>query len=283
MSISITAPRRLGYVTLGVRDMAEALDFWTRQVHLRTTYADDSVAYLTGGRDHHWIVLEQATEIGMKCLAYELDSTEELVLAQDRLKTAGIETHEASDRGIANAIDFRDPDGLPLRLYAGMAHNSAPRHEGWVNHAELLHVGLSVSDVQRSFEFYSGILGLQTSDWVERMGVFLRANNGFHHALVLLERGEPRLEHICFQMRSFDDLMRARELLLSKGVALKTDLIRHAPSNSVAIYTNALPTGLVAEMCIWHDHIDSSWRPRTLVRSPWAANVWTPPADIDTW
>jgi 2,3-dihydroxy-p-cumate/2,3-dihydroxybenzoate 3,4-dioxygenase len=281
VSVSFPPPRRLGYVTLGVVDLADGIRFWAREAHLRVRYESEECAYLSGGAEHHWIVLEKAPTPGLRRLAYEVDSADELAEARRRLNAAGSETREAADRGITSAIDFLDPDGLPLRLYFGMAHISEPCRDNWVNYAELLHAGLSVSNVQRSFEFYNGLLGFLVSDWVEQMGVFLRAGNGFHHALVLLQRDQPRLEHICFQMHSFDGLMRAR--LISKGVTLKTDLIRHAPSNSVAIYINAVPEDVVAETCIWHDQIVAGWKPRTLVRSPWAANLWTPPPDLESW
>jgi len=270
---------------LAVEDLDLAVTYFTEHVHLRPTHRDDDRVFLTGGGEHHWIVLEQADGRipGVARIAFEVNESADLDAAQRRLEAAGFATAFVEDRAVARALDFADPDGLPIRLYWGMDYDAAPKRPAWVNIAELLHVGLSVSNAVRSAGFYRELLGFVLSDWVGNRGAFLRTSNGFHHALVLLERGDPRLEHICFQMQSFDDLMRARAILLADQKELEADLIRHAPSNSVGLYVHGVPPEVRVEFCIWHDKLDDEWHPRVLTASPWAYNQWTPPKDRSSW
>jgi catechol 2,3-dioxygenase-like lactoylglutathione lyase family enzyme len=104
---------------------------------------------------------------------------------------------------------LRTPGGLPFQI------------------GKLGHVVIHVSDLQRSAEFYTQVLGFRVTDVYaeEQMPggmVFLRCN-GDHHCLALI--GPPQgqaaqgvgargdLNHIAFEVPTLDDVFRAREHL----------------------------------------------------------------------
>lgn len=96
----------------------------------------------------------------------------------------------------------KTPAGLPFKI------------------GKLGHVVVRVSDLPRSVEFYTQVLGFQVSDaYPDDMMpggmVFLRCNAD-HHCLALVGGGGPKdkdLHHIAFEVPTLDDVFRARDHL----------------------------------------------------------------------
>ena len=91
------------------------------------------------------------------------------------------------------------------------------------------HVVLRVTDLERSVEFYTRVLGFRVSDvYPETMMpgrmVFMRCNND-HHGVALVggAEGEMKnieLHHMAFEVDSLDEVMRAREHLNKHNVEI---------------------------------------------------------------
>ena len=64
---------RLGYIALGVHDLVEATEFYSRFVRLDLTEQAGNTAFMTGGVEHHWILLEEGNGQGVKRIGYEVD------------------------------------------------------------------------------------------------------------------------------------------------------------------------------------------------------------------
>ncbi len=89
------------------------------------------------------------------------------------------------------------------------------------------HVGVNVTDIERSTQFYTQVLGLSVTESMgenQRPGglVFLRYNQD-HHGIALfgghtapLQGGT--LNHIAFEVHSLDEVFRAREHLRAHGI-----------------------------------------------------------------
>jgi catechol 2,3-dioxygenase-like lactoylglutathione lyase family enzyme len=91
------------------------------------------------------------------------------------------------------------------------------------------HVVLMVSDLQRSTEFYTRVLGMQISDiYGDNMMpggmVFLRVNTD-HHGIALVggarDRSSQReLHHLAFEVGTLDEVFRARKRLRECGATI---------------------------------------------------------------
>jgi catechol 2,3-dioxygenase-like lactoylglutathione lyase family enzyme len=91
------------------------------------------------------------------------------------------------------------------------------------------HVVLRVSDLPRSVEFYTGVLGFKVSDiYGEDMMpggmVFMRCNTD-HHGIALVgggagsaEKGD--LHHLAFEVGTLDEVFRARKYLRERGATI---------------------------------------------------------------
>lgn len=111
------------------------------------------------------------------------------------------------------------PKGMPFRI------------------GKLGHVVLQVSDLERSTEFYTQILGFKVSDvYPEEMMpggmVFLRCNTD-HHCLALVgagdgQAGNKELHHFAFEVSSLAEVIRARERLRAHNVQIDFEGRRRA-------------------------------------------------------
>jgi catechol 2,3-dioxygenase len=111
------------------------------------------------------------------------------------------------------------PRGLPFQIH------------------KLGHVVIRVSDMQRSVDFYTQVLGFKVSDvYPETLMpggmVFLRCNAD-HHCMALVGSGregagDGDLHHIAFEVPSLDDVLRAREHLRKHGAPIDFEGRRRA-------------------------------------------------------
>ena len=98
------------------------------------------------------------------------------------------------------------------------------------------HVVLKVTDLERSVEFYTKVLGFRVSDvYPETMMpgmVFMRCNND-HHGVALVggatgEMKNIELHHMAFQVETIDEVLKARDYLKAQGVRIMFEGRRRA-------------------------------------------------------
>jgi 2,3-dihydroxy-p-cumate/2,3-dihydroxybenzoate 3,4-dioxygenase len=272
---------KLGYLTVAVANLDEALDYYTRFVRLDVTVRTGNTAYLTGGLEHHWLRLVEGPNPGMTRVAYAVDSDEELVATRARLQSAGIDYTEGGDVNVEHVqrwLRFVDPGGMDIEIYTGMMERGvAPTHPG-VTMTKFLHAAWATANFDRTTAFYHDVLGFKFSDWVGTRAAFMRAADRYHHSLVLIRAERPVFNHFCIQLDSLDDVMRARHNAVAAGVKLRDDLLRHAPSGSIGFYMKDEARKFAVEFCVGHPLIDDeTHRPRILPSTPETMNIWTAP------
>lgn len=111
------------------------------------------------------------------------------------------------------------PQGLPFRIN------------------KIGHVVLHVTDIERSTQFYTEILGFKISDIYasgELPGgaVFLRCNADHHGIALFQANGTPQagrgMNHVAFEVSTLDELVRVREHLRQHDVHIDFDGRRRA-------------------------------------------------------
>src|SRR3990172_12087132 len=112
---------------------------------------------------------------------------------------------------VAKLKNTTTPMGMPFRI------------------TKLGHVVVQVSDVERSVNFYTQILGFKVSDvYPEEMMpggmVFLRCNTD-HHCLALVGAGDGRnanreLHHLAFEVATLAEVIQARDRLRAHGARI---------------------------------------------------------------
>lgn len=277
---------RLGYITLNVLELDPAVELFETAGQLQLNGRTGDRAYLGGAGEHHWVELRQdaSRPAGLVRMAFELDRGATFDDVEKALAGAGI-AYERSrnwrEDFVQEAVRFTDAEGTEVEVFQGMAAIAGGAQPKWAALDRLLHVAVSASDFDGALAFYTGVLGLGVSDYIEDTTVFLHASNGAHHSLVLQRRpGAPRtVNHVCFETATFDDVMRARAVVRRAGLELRDDLIRHETSGSIGFYFEGLPAGLGVEFCFEHGTVDpAAHQPRTFLRTLRAKDVYEPPA-----
>ena len=102
---------------------------------------------------------------------------------------------------------------------------------------KLGHLVLKVRDIHASVAFYTEVVGLEVSDWIEDRMVFLRAGQD-HHDLALAQLAPhagdapaecPGLEHFSYQVEDFGVMEHTVAMLRERGVPIVRGPGKHGP------------------------------------------------------
>lgn len=270
-----------GYLSVGVNDLDEGIEYYSRFARLDLTERVGNAAFMTGGAEHHWIRLEEGGGQGVRRIGYELSDESAFSTVKKSLKEWNIDFKEGGDPAhdrVSHWLRFCDPGGTEIELYTGMyTRGVAPTNSG-VSMEKFLHGGWETKNFEVTTKFYQEVLGFKPSDWIADKVGFFRAGDQYHHSLVLLNSNRSAFNHFCIQVESLDDVMRFRNNALRHGVKLRDDLLRHAPSGSIGVYITDEARGLAVEYCVGHPKIDDEgYSPRILPMAPETADIWRSP------
>jgi len=137
------------------------------------------------------------------------------------------------------------------------------------------HVGLNVSDIEKSIRFYTEILGFKLSDRNQQGMAFLR-NGTDHHTIALAQgprdgNGAPpdkylTFHHMALEVDSVEELFKARQFLQEQGIEIDFEG-RRGPGCNVGIEFHD-PDGYSLELTCQMEQIgwNQSARPHTMHR-----------------
>ncbi|GAA0608301.1 hypothetical protein GCM10009547_07820 [Sporichthya brevicatena] len=274
---------KFGYLTLGVQDMDEGVDFYQRIARLNLTKRDGSSAFLSGGEEHHWVRLEESSQAGAIRLAYEVVDEDTLTAIAKQLAERGMSYTEGGDYrtdAVGRWLRFVDPGGMEIELYVSMMARGVAAPAMGVNLEKFVHGGMMVANYDETLSFYREVLGFKISDQISNMVTFLRCGDRYHHSLVLIRspQNKPKFDHFCVEVESIDDVMRFRSNAVRNQVPLRTDLLRHAPSGSIGVYVEDQARGLAVEFCTGHPQVDDETHcARVLPMSLETVDIWQSP------
>jgi catechol 2,3-dioxygenase-like lactoylglutathione lyase family enzyme len=108
------------------------------------------------------------------------------------------------------------------------------------------HLVLKVRDIDRSLAFYTEVVGLEISDWIDHHMVFLRAGQD-HHDLALLqlppghrdipEGHFPAVEHFSYRLETIAEMEKVADMLIARGIEIDRGIGKHGPgANSFLVF-----------------------------------------------
>lgn len=108
------------------------------------------------------------------------------------------------------------------------------------------HLVLKVRDIDRSLAFYTEVVGLTVSDWIDHHMVFLRASED-HHDLALLqlppghtdipEGHYPAVEHFSYRLETIEEMEKVAAMLVARAIPIDRGIGKHGPgANSFLVF-----------------------------------------------
>ena len=269
--------QEFGYLVYGVADLDETVDFFRNVCQLEVSERRADSAFLTGDTKHAWIRLEHRAQPGLIRLGFRAvdgAALEEIKARLDAENVPWTPGGSIEDDRVDNTIRFQYSGGFEVEIYeeqVTLPESPAPAR----GMERALHPVVFVDDIVEGREFFKRVLGFHRSDQIERLVVFLRCGNGYHHSLALA-KGEPgRLDHIALLVDDIDTVVRFRNHARALGVKSE-DLVRHTASGSISAYVEVPLLGIGIEFCAGPDRIrDDSYNGRLLKAGPVTADRWS--------
>ena len=219
-----------------------------------------------------------------------------------RLKQNGVPQLDSPDGFDSNGVWFRDPDGTLIEMR--VAEKSSPNEKAvqsnpssppgvqgshprskspFVRPRRLAHILLFSSDVSRSIQFYSRVLGLRLSDRSGDGVAFMHGIHGSdHHMIALAKSDGPGLHHLSWDVGSVHEVGLGAMQMADRGFAAEWGMGRHVLGSNYFHYVRD-PWGSYSEYSSDIDYIpvDMDWQAGDHPGHD-AFYVWgpTPPADF---
>jgi 2,3-dihydroxybiphenyl 1,2-dioxygenase len=269
----VTKIQEIMQVGVGVPDREEFENFARDMLGFTASRsADGRVTYLRPDPYPHRVAAYTAPAPVLQYIGFDVGGRQQLAEWETKLTAACIDwrrsrPNECVERHVTDFIQFNDPDGHALALSYGFEVDKDPvRNTRDLNVLHLGHVLLTVADPQRSYDFYTSVLGFRLSDWInidENVRLCILRCNERHHSMAFapcMPGKSPRLQHVMFEVESLDDVMRAYHFLRIHNAPIGMGPGRHINCQTVHVYVQT-PGGFAVELGWGHRRLDDGHQP----------------------
>jgi extradiol dioxygenase len=274
----MTRVSQLGYLVLGVRDVAAWTAFATNILGLQALPPSPTGETLLRLDEMDYrIALREDPSDDVLAMGLQFQGEPALAAMADKLATAGVEFSWGTDeekalRKVRGLIKVNDPNGVTLHLFYGPYCDyrdsfRSPRDiSGFLTGSlGLGHVVVFSKDVEASVSFYQDLLGFRVSDWFDGSlkAAFMRCNARHHSVAIFQVEHRRKLQHFMLELQSLDDVGKTYDLVMEREIPLMLSLGRHNVDQMVSFYMNS-PAGVAVEYGWGGLHVDeATWQTKT--------------------
>jgi 3,4-dihydroxy-9,10-secoandrosta-1,3,5(10)-triene-9,17-dione 4,5-dioxygenase len=247
---------QLGYLGIGARDVEGWRGYAERLLGLEVAATDaDGTTLLRMDERHHRFALHEDGADDVVYAGWQVDDAAAVDEIAGRLEAAGVvvargSAEEAERRRVGGLIKFADPDGNACEVFhdaeqASREFRSARDDTAFVAGDQGLgHVVFMTPDLKRAMSFYTSMLGMRESDYVNTEGArlgFLHCNPR-HHSLAFVQPHQAppvfgkRTNHFMLQLQSIDPVGRAYDAVTEGAAPLLVTMGRHPNDEMVSFY-----------------------------------------------
>ncbi len=267
----MTGIRSLGYLRIEATDMDAWREFGVKALGMVEGRGPDPAAlYLRMDDFPARLVILPSERDRLVASGWEVADAAALAEVGRALERAGVAVKpataaELADRRVGDLLRFDDPCGNTLEVFSGAALEHRPAvspygHRFVTGNLGLGHVVLPATDDTAALRFYTEVLGLRLRDsmrmapemlgrqaggeplWMRFLGC-----NPRHHSLALAPIPTPAsIVHLMIEVGSLDDVGRAMDRCVRRGVPPTSTLGRHANDLMVSFYVRT-PGGFDVE------------------------------------
>ena len=240
---------RTSHVSLSVRNLDEAVNFYTQVAGMVVSLIDKGTAYLRGIEEiaHHSLILRQSSE-SPTCdyIGFRVAQDKDIDLAEAYFAKLGVTTKRVQRPHQGPSLLVHHSSGIPFELTSSMSKQKRvltdyANHKGAralrIDHYQVIvpevgTIGKSFMD----FGFRASEMIVQ-SETDKHLGIFLHRKNN-PHDLVLAMGAGPRLHHFAFVTSDLQNMIRACDIAgnLGHGKDVERGPGRHGPGNGMFVY-----------------------------------------------
>jgi 2,3-dihydroxybiphenyl 1,2-dioxygenase len=255
----------LGYIGLDVSDLAQWRHFATNILGLQASDRADGGIDLRMDSYAARLRLTEGPLDDLAFVGWEVRDAAALDALTARLEGQGIvvargDAGLAADRRVEGLVSFADPEGNRHEVFYGPLQKTnipfvSPVGATFKTGRQGLgHLVLSCKDRAAMTAFFVETLGFRVSDHIDTEVIpgrplritFMRCN-GRHHSLALAQVPIPkRIIHLMVEAMAIDDVGRALDRCLKKGIHLSFTLGRHSNDEMLSFYPMS-PSGFDIE------------------------------------
>ncbi len=264
---------KLRYVGLAVPDFATERQFVSETWGLKEVEKDGDISYFSAESSSEPYVfrLRKADEKRMDLISLGVEDRQAVDALAKRLASAGTKLISEPQRldapGGGYGFRFFDPDGRTVEIASDVVKREGRElNRGESIPARLSHVVMHTGDIKKTVAFYEQQLGFRVSDWLGDFMCFIRCNE-WHHSLAFLP-GPPAINHVAFEMKDLNEMMRGVGRLLKSKSTLGWGPGRHTAGDNAFAYF-VVPSGNVLEYTAEVERVDdATWKPTRLHAGP---------------
>jgi len=247
---------RPGHVCIRVLDLDEAVTHYTKRVGLIETSRDDQGrVYFKAWDEYDWfsVVLRQADTPGMDFMGFKVRDAAALERLEQALERFGCKVEHIPAGELNHCgerLRFVAPTGHRFELYADKDfHGNATgtvdpetfsdEVQGMGAH-RFDHCLLYGDDLDGSVALFRDALGFdlaeQVMDGELMIGAFMSCSNKAHDIAFIRHEGKDKFHHASFMLESWDELLRAADIMSKYDITLDIGPTRHGITRGKTIY-----------------------------------------------
>lgn len=274
------------YVRINASDLDHSIDFATNILGLQLVRKDKKTAYLRSDtRDHS--VCYTSGDARNHSMGWEVKNFEALDRIAAKLENSGAyvrhgTVEECDQRRVRKLVITKDITGSVIDLVARPDSTGSTYYgtrDAGITHFS--HVGVHTRNPIEDELFWVQNLGAKTSDRIGNAAL-IRIND-IHHNIAFFPSDKVGIQHVNFQVRNFDDIMKSYYFLREKNVKIMFGPGRHATSGAIFLYFQG-PDDIVYEYStgvrLITEEDEKTYQPRQFPMTPSSFCMWGSRPDI---
>jgi catechol 2,3-dioxygenase-like lactoylglutathione lyase family enzyme len=264
-------------VEFSVRDIERSAQFYEDVFALEIVGREGGIRYLrASGPEHHVLVLRSGDVSGIASVELAVDNRAGVDELYEHLASVAHSITVPAERDLPGGgygFSFVDASGRHWQLSSGVTQHAQSEHT-LDRPFKVSHVVLNAPEITDDMRFATEYLGFRVRD--ESKSMFFLGCNFDHHSLAFARARNTTVNHVAFEVRDMDALMRGAGRMKRNGFPMQWGVGRHGPGANVYSYfldPDSIPVEYTTEIM---QVDDTTYRPGT------PAN-WMRPPYFDAW
>ena len=246
------AAQKVEHVQMGVRDLEEALQFYTEAMGLTELARSEGIVYIGAGRDGNYDMAVTEDDTGIDHFAIRVSNSDTIETYETRLSEHDVSTERAdgAEPSQEHGLRFALPSGIHMELVTvedvDYQHSDeiAVPGRGGVAPLDLDHLTYLTPDLRTDAEFLRDHLDFKITEVIGTdenwEGAFTRRGD-FHHDVALFTPPETDadhvgLHHVGWKMANIEHMKLFIDSIAQAGVGLEFGIGRHYGGDGIYAY-----------------------------------------------